>query len=85
MSKIIRTIQEIVHVPEGAFSDWVNEMANFIDAEVSNERAWIDNDVIKVDSVAIVYGDDQFRFPFAHSGDEFRGFVKRLEQFNRLK
>ena len=84
MSKITRTIQEIVHVPVGVFANY-NEIADFIDAEIAKELPWGDKEVIKIDSVSIVYGDEQVKFPFAHSGDEFKGFLHRREQFIRMK
>ena len=81
----VQIIQEIATVPEDISGDVISWIANFIDNEVKNKRNWVDNEVIKVDSVSIVYGDDKFQFPPAHSGEEFRGFVKRLELFSRLK
>ena len=81
----VHIIQEIATVPEDISGDVISWIANFIDNEVKNKRNWVDNEVIKVDSVSIVYGDDKFQFPPAQSGEEFRGFVKRLELFSRLK
>ena len=85
MKKKVHIIQEIVSVPEGECADWVDEISDFIDKEVANERPWIDDETIKVESVSVVYGEEKFQFPPAHSGEEFRGFVKNLEQFFRLK
>ena len=87
MDTKIRTIQEVVHIPADAEYD-INELSAFIDSEIALERRGDDGELIKVDSVSIVYGDDvdsQFKFPFAHSGTEFLDFVKRLERFNRIK
>ena len=87
MDTKIRMIQEVVHIPADAEYD-INELSAFIDSEIALERRGGGGEIIKVDSVANVYGDDgdsQFRFPFAHSGTEFLGFIKRLERFKRIK
>lgn len=85
MDTKIRTIQELVHIPADT-EFGVNEIADLIDSEIALERRGKDGEIIKVDSVSIVYGDDnQFKFPFAHSGNEFRDFMKRLERFYRIK
>ena len=87
MDKKIRTMQEIVQIPsDPAFG--VDEVADLIGSEINLERRDEDGESVKVDSVSIVCGDDgdnQFRFPFAHSGTEFRDFIKRLERFYRIK
>lgn len=78
MYKKVCVIQEIVSISQDAFADGINSIADFIDSEIAIERRGIDDETIKVDSVAIVYNEVQF--PFAHSGEEFRGFVKRLHE-----
>ena len=85
MEKKVRVIQESIPVPAGEFAEWVDEIADLIDNEVLNERLSNNNETIKVESVVVIYGAEKFQFPPAHSGEEFRGFVKRLELFSRLK
>ena len=87
MDKIVRTLQETIHIPEDA-GFGIDKVVDIIDSEIALERRGQDGEIIKVDSVSIVYGDDgdnQFKFPFVHSGTEFRDFIKRLEKFNRIK
>lgn len=87
MDTKIRTIQEIVVIPSDAGFD-IDEVAELIDSEVALERRGNGGETIKVNSVSIVCGDDgdsQFRFPFAHSGTEFRDYIKCLDRFRHIK
>ena len=88
MSKIIRIPQETVHFPvdicdaAAVGGDWVNMIADFIDIEISNERTWINGVTIKVESVEVIYGDNQIRSPCVHSGEEFRRYINGLNNSN---
>lgn len=87
MEPKIRTIQEIVHIPSDSGFD-IDGMSDFIDSEIALERRDKKGGTIKVDSVSIVYGDDddsQLKIPFVHSGTEFRDYIKRLERFDCIR
>ena len=86
MNAKVSTIQEVFHIPEDAEYS-IDEIAALIDYEIALERRGKDEEIIKVDSVSIVYGDEdsKIQFPFVKSGAEFCNHVKRLEKFNRIK
>lgn len=81
------TIQEVVHIPSDT-GFGIDEVADLIDSEIALERRGKDGEIVKVDSVSIVCGNDgdiRFPFPFVHSGAEFRDYVKCLERFCHIK
>ena len=86
MNTKVSIIQETFHIPEDA-EYGIDEIASLIDYEITLERRGKDEEIIKVDSVSIVYGDEdsKIQFPFVKSGAEFRNHVKRLEKFNCIK
>ena len=86
MNAKVLTTQETFYIPEDAVSS-IDEIADCIDYEIALERRGKDGEIIKVDSVSIVYGDEdsKIQFPFVKSGAEFRAHMKRLEKFNHIK
>ena len=78
MNSKVRKIQEIVYFPITDQACDINEIAAFIDSEIALDRVGKDGDPIIVDSVSIVDADTHLKFPFAHSGEEFRNFIKSL-------
>lgn len=84
MNAKARVFQEIVYLSDNAIPD-IDEIATFIDSEIALERMDKDGTPIKIDSVSIVDDETQIHFPYAHSGEEFRSFVRNISKFNRLK
>ena len=86
MNAKVLTTQETFYIPEDAESS-IDEIAAIIDHEIALERRGTGEEIIKINSVSIVYGDEdnKIQFPFVKSGAEFRDHVKRLEKFNRIK
>lgn len=88
MSIIIRIPQETVHFPidicdaAAVGGDWVSMIADFIDTEIASERRWVNGETIKVESVKVIYGDNQIRSPCVHSGEEFRQYINGLKNSN---
>lgn len=78
-------IQEIARIPISEQEWSVDKIAAFIDSEIALERVGEDGSPINVDSVSIVDDETQFQFPYAHSGEEFRSFVRNLAKFNLMK
>ncbi len=73
MDTKVRTFQETIHIPNDV-EFGIDELVDLIDSEIALRRQNKDGEIVKVDSVSIVYGERHY--PFVHSGQEFRDSIK---------